>query len=308
MNWCVVIIAINYRLCQIRRLAAKSGFWWYTGGTHDDTGMGAISDLAVLVRSGAAVFTTGYSHRVARGSCPLHRHVGFEIVRHQRGRGSSRIASGDALSFGDGDVVIYAPRVTHDQIQETTGIDACIHIAIAGVLPRMLPACFHLAAPRDPWLQRELHDLVSPPVVVSELERISLDLRAGALLVRLLSEARATVQGQEHAVAGDAHAELADRFIVAHFRDLGRLEEIAVHLGIGYDHLRHVYRRCYGRSLVRRLMEVRVEHAKALLAHAPIPVAQVASEVGYATARHFSAVFRTFAGSTPAAWRAATRG
>jgi AraC-like DNA-binding protein/quercetin dioxygenase-like cupin family protein len=265
--------------------------------------MAPISDLAALVRSGGAVFTAGFVHRVARGASPLHRHAGFEIVHHRGGRGRSRIEGGGEVAFADGDVVIYAPGVRHDQIQEAVGSDACIHVAVSGALPRGLPACFQLAAPADPWLRRELTDLSGPVAAASDLEQLSLDLRAGALLIRLLAEAGAMVPASGPASAGDAIADRADRHIAAQFREIGRVEEVALHLGIGYDHLRHVYRRRFGRSLVRRLIEARVGHACALLVHAPIPVAQVAAEAGYATARHFAAVFRSVTGVTPAAYR-----
>lgn len=285
-----------------------SVFWWYWSGGGHDLGMDAISDLAALVRNGGARFAAGYVHRIGRGRCPLHAHAGFEIVHHQRGRGSSGLGTGDEIRFAEGDVTVYAPHEQHDQDQAVAGIDACIHIAVAGAMPRGLPACFHLAAPFDPWLHRELHELSSGQAGAGPLERLSLDLRAGALLLRLIADAGATVRAAERAAAGDGHAERADRLIAERFRDIGRLEEVAAELGIGYDHLRHVYRRRYGRSLVRRLMEARIERAKALLAHAPIPVTQVAGEVGYATARHFAAVFRAMVGSTPTAYRESVRG
>lgn len=267
--------------------------------------MAAIPDLAALVRAGGASFTAGYAHRLEQGACPFHHHAGFEIVHHRSGHGRSRLADGPELGFAAGDVVVYAPQQSHDQTQEAAGEDACVHISVRGPMPRALPAYFHVPAVADGWLRRELHELSDRPSATGELERLSLDLRAGALLVRLLAEAETAVQATAPASAGDAHAELADRYIGERFRDIGRLEDVATHLGIGYDHLRHVYRRRYGRSLVRRLIEARIERAKVLLRHAPIPVSGVAAEVGYATARHFSEVFRTVAGCTPGAFREA---
>ncbi len=203
--------------------------------------------------------------------------------------------------------MVYAPRQVHDQTQLSAGVDACIHIAYAGVLPRAMPRCFLLSSFTDPWIRRELLDLSAPMPIAGDFARLSLDLRAGALLARLLAQAEATGPSLPDMPLGDAHAERADRYLIEHFRDLGRLEQVATHVGIGYDHLRHVYRQRYGRSLVRRLIEVRIAHAKILLTHAPIPIAGVAAEVGYATARHFSTIFRQVAGCSPAAFRESGR-
>jgi AraC-like DNA-binding protein len=270
--------------------------------------MGAITDLAPLVRTGNATFLAGFVQRHVQGRCGFHDHAGFEIVHHRRGRGQTILDDGVSVDFHPGDVVVYVPRQVHDQVQDSVGEDVCIQVMVAGALPRALPACFHLPVIEDAWIRGELDDLSQRSPPADPLERLSLALRAGALLVRLLALAQAAAEPRPVVGAGDGHAERAHRLIAEEFRTLGRLEEVAERLQIGYDHLRHVYRRRYGHSLVRRLMEVRVERAKTLLAHAPVPVAEVATEVGYATARHFSAVFKEIAGCTPGAWRESARG
>ena len=272
------------------------------------TAMSAITDLANMVRTGNAAFQAGFVHRLVLGACPFHDHGGFEIVHHRSGRGRTHLRGSSSLAFHPGDVVVYVPRQSHDQVQDTVGEDVCVQVGVSGDLPRDLPACFHLPVIEDAWIRGELEDLARRSPSGDALERLSLDLRAGALLVRLLALAQAAAEPRPMAGAGDGHAERAHRLIAEEFRTLGRLEEVAEKLEIGYDHLRHVYRARYGHSLVRRLMEVRIERAKTLLAHAPVPVAEVAGEVGYATARHFSAVFKEIAGCTPGAWREKARG
>jgi len=269
--------------------------------------MGIGPELAAGIRAGGASFIAGFTHRVMTGLTPMHQHAGFEIVHHRRGRGRSRLADGSACRFSKDDVVVYAPRQAHDQMQDTDGTDACIHIAYAGVLPRTLPAWFLVTAMTDAWMRRELAELSDRMPATDSYENLSLDLRAGALLVRLLAHSEAAGPPVPGISACNAHAEKADRYLAEHFRDLGRLEEVAIHVGVGYDHLRHAYRQHFGRSLVKRLIDLRISRAKILLAHAPISIAGVAAEVGYATSRHFSTIFREITGITPAAFRDAER-
>lgn len=269
--------------------------------------MGIVPELAEGIRTGGLTFTAGFAHHIAAGSCPMHQHSGFEIVHHRHGRGRSRLADGPEFTFAKNDVVVYAPRQVHDQTQVAAGTDACIHLGYASVLPRAMPGCFLVSSIIDPWIRRELRDLSEQSPAIGDLARLSLDLRAGALLTRLLAQSEGAGPRLPGLSVSDGHAERADRYLVERFRDLGRLEEVATHVGIGYDHLRYAYRQRFGRSLVRRLIEVRIAHAKILLAHAPIPISGVAAEVGYATARHFSTVFRQVAGCTPAAFREAGR-
>ena len=46
-----------------------------------------------------------------------------------------------------------------------------------------------------------------------------------------------------------------------------------------------------------------LEHAKAVLSNARIPIVEAALSVGFNTQAHFSTVFKKFTGQTPAQWR-----
>lgn len=281
-----------------------SGFWRWTGcPTGDDAAVSLTTDLASVVQERRLSFALGFIHQVEVGHVGLHSHATYEIVYHPSGTGRTHLANGTGIDFVPGDVVLYAPWQRHDQTQTTAGDDLCIQIGVDGPLPGSLPPLLHLSAAADPWLERELCELSAGPVAHNDLERISLDHRAAAVMSRMLAQAT-TYEMRPDESPADRHAADAHRWITEHFRDIGRLEEIADQVGIGYDHLRHSFRRRYGRSLVRWLMEVRIERAKELLVHAPLTIAEISRQVGYATPRHFSAVFKTIAGTTPAEFRA----
>ena len=262
----------------------------------------AHPDLTAIVQRHRLSFALGFIHQVEVGYVGLHSHATFELVFHPTGSGHTRLANGSGVDFIAGDAVLYAPWQRHDQTQITAGDDLCLQIGVDGPLPSTLPPLLHLSVSADPWLDRELRELAAGPVAHNDLGRISLDHRAAAVMSRMLAQAT-TYDAVPEASAADRHAADAHRWITEHFRDIGRLEEVAERVGIGYDHLRHSFRRRYGRSLVRWLMEVRIERAKELLVHAPMTIADISRHVGYATPRHFSAVFKAIAGTTPAEFR-----
>ena len=83
------------------------------------------------------------------------------------------------------------------------------------------------------------------------------------------------------------------------------MEAVAEQAGLGPDHLRHVFKRRVGMSMLEFLTMVRMENARELLAHSALTIDEIARQCGYASHRHLGVVFRRAQGSTPRAFRAA---
>ena len=99
----------------------------------------------------------------------------------------------------------------------------------------------------------------------------------------------------------------ATELMAAHLdRDLG-LAELAAAAGLSPSHFTRAFKRSTGRPPHRYLMERRVEHAQRLLASTDAPLAEVASDCGFADQSHLSTAFRRLLGATPGAWRGAVR-
>lgn len=64
------------------------------------------------------------------------------------------------------------------------------------------------------------------------------------------------------------------------------------------------FRRALGRSPVQALREVRMQHARRLLAEADRPIEQIAHAVGYGSTAAFSRAFAAQHGTAPRSWRA----
>jgi AraC-like DNA-binding protein len=84
------------------------------------------------------------------------------------------------------------------------------------------------------------------------------------------------------------------------------IAELAVHCGLSPRHFARAFKATHGMPPHKWLLEQRIEHAKILLEGAT-PISEIALACGFADQSHFTRVFRTLVGTTPAAWRAARR-
>lgn len=80
------------------------------------------------------------------------------------------------------------------------------------------------------------------------------------------------------------------------------LAQLADQAGIGEESLRRLCQRLHGTSPMHRVAEIRMRHAKSLLASGRHRVASVALRVGYENPYAFSTAFRRVTGTPPSRW------
>ena len=235
--------------------------------------------------------------------CRFHHHGAVvEIVYHPTGAGLTKMSGETALSFVSGDVIIYPPHLGHDQILSTAGMDACLHLHVDKQIAERLREGMVVRGPQPAWLAHELSDLAQAQSITGAWGRRVIDHRASAVLIALLDGVDTTTRRAE-AEPGQGLADQAAAHIAERFQHLGRLEDVAKALGVGYDPLRRAFRTYRGMSLVAWLTEVRLARAKELLRHSPLDQEDIARQCGYGSARYFSAVFSREVGVTPGVWR-----
>jgi AraC-like DNA-binding protein len=260
--------------------------------------------LVSYLRSARFTFARGFRHGTGR-SCLRHRHGAYEIVYHERGRGFTCDEDGRRVAFEAGDVVLYGPGVAHDQTVEGRGEDVCVQVAARPAPPG--PIAGTMRVPQvDEEVRGEILALAGTSADLPPMRALACDHRCAALLLRLLEAAQPSPDGQSRSAA-EGHAEAAHDFVRENATRIESIAEVAEAVGVGYDHLRHVFRRRYGKSIKRWHLELRVERAKDLVAHTTVPLKQVASQCGFATARYFSSCFRKLVGATPGRYRRLAR-
>lgn len=245
-------------------------------------------------------FVAGIRHVVRKGYyCPFHQHTALEIVYHPSGRGVTNLDK-KPVAFQELGTVIYAPAELHDQRMEAGGEDWCVQISIPPGF--RLGHGVYIPHVAEVWIREEIGRLCQPEGTTDPASKHILNLRATAVLFGLLQSARRETDEAALPLPMRRAAEV-ERYIAQHFATIESVEEIASHLGLSPDHLRHVYQQARKKSLVRQLNEVRIARAKLLLATAPFPLKQIASMCGFKDEYYFSAVFRKMTGTSPGAHR-----
>ncbi|OGV72365.1 MAG: hypothetical protein A3K19_23450 [Lentisphaerae bacterium RIFOXYB12_FULL_65_16] len=260
------------------------------------------SALTDYLRTARFTFERGWRH-AAPGFCAFHRHQPFEVVYHVVGSGKTTDARGKTIAFEEDGVVMYAPGVTHNQDMTVPGEDICIHIGSDLPWPEELDSSLYVPPPEETRLKAELIALAGLPSNMAPAQQLACDHRAAALLIELLHAA--DVLEPCHEATPERYVAAARDYIRVHFRDIHDVPEVATAVGIGYDHLRHCFRKAYGMSVKQWHTQVRIERAQDLLLHSNLPLKAIADLCGFENARYFSTCFRRVTGQTPGGCRAA---
>jgi len=250
--------------------------------------------LAYVYGSRHAVSTAHY--------CRPHSHRCIEIVYHPAGRGVTRFEAKPVIQFAERGAVIYSPREVHDQEMSSDGEDMCIHLAVSKNGPAPPPGGLHIPYVDDPLLIEEIAALSQGGLQETMVERSICNFRATAILLALTSLACADHERQQASPA-ERRILLAEQYIRDNSATIVSMKQVAEHVGISYDFLRHTFRKLRGKSLVRYLNEVRIERIKTLLTHSKFSLKEIASACGFNDEYYLSAVFRNMTGTTPGQYR-----
>jgi len=253
------------------------------------------------------VFLTGMRVSMELNTyCERHAHVGLEIVYHETGRGVSELDN-ESVAFDEGSVLMYGPGRVHDQSAETPTTDLCVHIMVPKVLGDRLAKTLYVPMVGESSLADEIRSLTVVPTPSDDIGQRILDCRVTALLLSLVQMASSTNEADSN-TAGQGHVRRAEEFMRKHYAQIESIGEVAHHVGVSHDYLRHVFKAQRGRSIVHYLNEIRVAQAKLLLVHSPLPLKQIATACGFKDEYYFSAVFRKTAAISPGAYRTSQDG
>ena len=182
------------------------------------------------------------------------------------------------------------------------GEDLCVQIALPAGLSRKLRGGMFVPRVNQSWLSEEIQQLCRSRGQPAGLEQRVFDLRASAVLLALVDIA--TKASREDSLPqAERHVLQAEQFMSEHFAGIPSLSDVAAHVGISHDHLRHLFRKARGHSLVRQLNEIKVARAKILLTNSPLPLKQIAATCGFRDEYYFSAVFRKLTKLPPGLYR-----
>lgn len=103
--------------------------------------------------------------------------------------------------------------------------------------------------------------------------------------------------------AGKELSRAAERLIREHYTEKFSLDSLAGALHIDKSYLLRTFKKNTGSTLLEFHNRVRCEAAQKLLTRPELSISYIASATGYASASHFSQVFRKIVGKTPSEFR-----
>lgn len=136
---------------------------------------------------------------------------------------------------------------------------------------------------------------------------------ASALVTRVVIALVRSVRSGSEPVLGPLNAETHTRivnqvetFMIRNLPHALRRADIAAAVNLSEPHLARIFKIATGRSVMDRLVELRMKQAQLLLLESTMSVTQVARAVGITSFSYFSKVFKEAAGVTPSYFRKAS--
>lgn len=136
----------------------------------------------------------------------------------------------------------------------------------------------------------------------SPLALDQLELIVGAHLVQRYSEQKPTSSAANRGLALWQRRRVTE-LIRENLDGSLRLADLAKACDLSVSHFARSFKRTFGVSCHRWLLELRIERAKTLLATADLPLTDVAEKSGFADQATFTRTFRRIAGLPPGRWR-----
>jgi AraC-like DNA-binding protein len=137
--------------------------------------------------------------------------------------------------------------------------------------------------------------------------RVLAQALATRVLIALCRQVRgAAPQPTVSTLNADGHAQVVAQAETFMLRNIGRTlrrADIAAAVNLSEPHLARLFRSVLGKSLMDRLVELRMEHAQVLLLESTMSVTKIAGVVGITSFSYFSKAFRAATGMTPSDYR-----
>jgi len=256
---------------------------------------------------------------------PWHYHPEYELTYIHRGRGNRFV--GDHIEpFVDGDLALFGSNLPHFwrndesfyQRQDPTATEAVVvqfSRELGDQWIRQLPEARSLAQ----LLTRSQYGLRFSPERVEKVRLPIYELLSAEgfdrlmLLLRILSvlagdsEAVMLASDNYELTVSQADTERMKRvleYTLSHFREEIRIDDIASVAGLAPAAFCRYFRKRTRKSFVEYLNELRISHARKLLAEADISVGQVGLECGFNNISHFHRQFKLHTGTTPLRYQA----
>jgi AraC family transcriptional regulator of arabinose operon len=146
-------------------------------------------------------------------------------------------------------------------------------------------------------------DLMSLVAELREPGGSDADELCKALVIRMLIGLGRAQQPRPHARGAETVVSRLEAFMLANLHRSLTRHDLAAAVHLSPPHVARLYRNASGKTLGRRLTELRIERARSLLGNSTSRVSQIASDVGFNSLSHFTKVFKRETGVLPSVLR-----
>ena len=259
---------------------------------------------------------------------PWHYHPEYELTYIVRGDGR-RFVGDHVESFVAGDLILIGPDMPHfwrsdeeyyqsESTLEAEWVVVQFPVAFSQNVLANLPEAGSVAALLN---QARYGVRFSPAVsalVAPKIEELTSQTGLAQVLsvLHILDELAADQGAQLLAsdgcqlAPGTAETERMKRvfeFILNHFREEIRIEQIASIAGLAPAAFCRYFKRRTRKSFVEYLNELRIGHARKLLTNVDLSVGQIGQECGFNNISHFHRQFKLHTGMTPLRYQTVSR-
>lgn len=243
--------------------------------------------------SSARLVSVGHLAPDSSWAMPAHSHRHWEFVYFIRGSGKVDVPKA-TLSPQPFHLVVYPPGLPHAEWANPLDPEETVFMSID--VPGDPPTGAHLVLPDHDgelgWLCTRIHE------EHRTFGNTPLANAYATAFLHLLDR----LWGKGVPVRHDSVDTVLQHIHTNYGSDI-TLDELACIACVSKTHLAHLFRSRLGISPLRYLLQVRIETAKRLLGTSPLPIHEIASQVGFADPLYFSRAFKAASGLSPRAYR-----
>ncbi len=221
-----------------------------------------------------------------------HSHPHHQLLTVYHGIQHTVLNRGEELDVGPGDVILYGPGVTHEEIPVKHPFEAAWLAFEWESAPRGIEVLSHDSAGRMRqlmiWLCKE-KDINSPEAAMAR------DAYVAAIIAEHQDAARRP--------AGYDTVRQIREFVREHIAEPLTLADLAREAGMSKYYFLRTYKALTGVTPMADVRALRVEYARELIVATDLPLKAVAQRAGLGTASFLCRLFRSAYGVTPGSLR-----